>query len=364
MTVDIVIHGAGIAGLWAFRRLKALGYDVLLLEKNAIGGGQTVASQGILHSGLKYALAGKVNELARQISAMPERWLACIEKRGEIDLGGARVNAENQCLLIPGGFMGGLVQLVAGKALPLEDWPQGVVQAGFKGSLVPLEEPVLDIPSVVRALAEPYKDCIRMSGSSVDAGLHIYTAAEGNRIAANQNGDEVKTQTRPLLMGMLKPAPFPLWAHLVGKSDKPVASITTHEMQDGVPVWYIGGGVAERAKDDDPAKVYNEAIKAFQKYLPHIDFSGVEWASVPIDRVEGLGKSKGWMPDTPVVHETEHALYCWPTKLTFAPLLADMIVERVQKRGISPSGKTSDFSSLPAVDYALPPWDKAIWSKI
>ena len=50
--IDVVIFGAGIAGLWTFNRLKSLGYDVLLLEKKAIGCGQTLASQGIIHSGL------------------------------------------------------------------------------------------------------------------------------------------------------------------------------------------------------------------------------------------------------------------------------------------------------------------------
>ena len=29
--VDIVIFGAGIAGLWTFNRLRRAGYDVLLL---------------------------------------------------------------------------------------------------------------------------------------------------------------------------------------------------------------------------------------------------------------------------------------------------------------------------------------------
>ena len=76
--IDIVIVGAGIAGLWTFNRLKRMGYDVLLLESKAIGSGQTIASQGIIHSGLKYAFAGKVNNLAKSISAMPACWKKCL----------------------------------------------------------------------------------------------------------------------------------------------------------------------------------------------------------------------------------------------------------------------------------------------
>ena len=42
---DILISGAGIAGLWLFNHLKSAGYDVLLLERDSVGCGQTVASQ-------------------------------------------------------------------------------------------------------------------------------------------------------------------------------------------------------------------------------------------------------------------------------------------------------------------------------
>jgi glycine/D-amino acid oxidase-like deaminating enzyme len=76
---DIVIVGAGIAGLWTFHRLKKRGYDVLLLEKDSIGGDQTIASQGIIHSGLKFAIAGKISTLARSISAMPDIWRTALK---------------------------------------------------------------------------------------------------------------------------------------------------------------------------------------------------------------------------------------------------------------------------------------------
>ena len=46
----VVLVGAGIAGLWALRRLLAQGHDAILLESGTIGGGQTLAAQGILHT--------------------------------------------------------------------------------------------------------------------------------------------------------------------------------------------------------------------------------------------------------------------------------------------------------------------------
>ena len=93
---NILIIGGGIAGLWTFHRLMQAGFDVLLLEKNALGSGQTMASQGIIHGGSKYTLSGMMTASASAISAMPDRWQRCMEAEGEIDLSGLRVLSANQ----------------------------------------------------------------------------------------------------------------------------------------------------------------------------------------------------------------------------------------------------------------------------
>lgn len=382
---DIVIFGAGIAGLWSFNHLKSIGYDVLLLEKESIGCGQTIASQGIIHSGLKFSLAGKVNSLAKSISAMPQIWKDALEGNGDVDLSAANISAQSQQLLIPSGFMGGLTKLVTKKALgssvheiPRDEWSDDIKSSGFKGSVVFMGEPVLDIPSVIRALAEPYKSSIKqitleqaaspfkfLKENNINAKRVIFTGAASNHDIAKTcaQDDGLATQKRPLMQGMMKNAPFPLYAHLVGKTDKPVASITTHEMNDATLVWYLGGGVAERAKDTNPDDVYNDIIKAFQSYLPAIDLSNIEWSVLPIDRIEGKSKTDSWMPDTPTIHNTEAALYCWPTKLTFAPMLSNMILKNLKNSNITPSSRQSDFLFLKNAKYTQTPWDKATWEK-
>lgn len=376
---DIVIFGAGIAGLWAFHRFKAMGYDALLIEREAIGGGQTIASQGIIHSGLKYAFAGKINTLAQSISAMPDLWRTALNGEGDVDLSTARYNAQSQYLLIPKGFMGGLIKLVTKQALgnnvhevSKAEWPEEIRDSGFKGTVVFMDEPVLDIPSVLRSLADPYKGSIRAIDSdrdpfeflaehNIEPGHIIFTGAASNaQIASKAQHDKgLQTQARPLLMGFLKPAPYALYAHLVGSSDKPVATITTHKTLDGELVWYLGGGVAERGKDSDPKEVYEATIKGFKKYLPNVDLSAVKWAVLPIDRIEGKSDIDGWMPDTPTIHSHGNVHYCWPTKLTFAPLLSDRLLEKVG----DPSHAQTDWSFLPEVDYTHTPWDTATWTK-
>lgn len=353
---DIIIYGGGIAGLWTLNRLKNLGYDVLLIENNAIGGIQTIASQGIIHSGLKYVLSGKLNPLARSISAMPEIWKEALKGIGPVNLSQAKIAANSQQLLIPGGMVGNIMKLGAKNFFGQEISKSPEIEnAGFEGTVIDMGEPVLDIPSVIRALAEPHLNSIRQSADGVTARIYIYTAATGNDVS------KTETQRRPLLMGLLKNAPFPLWAHLVGKSDKPVATITTHTTKDGSLVWYVGGQVAERAKDFSTSEAITAIQDAFDKYLPNIDCKTIEWATLPIDRVEVKGS--GFMPDTPIVQTQGDKIFAWPTKLTFAPLMADKIVEQLAVQNISPSHQQTDWSFLPAVGYAEAPWDKVKWTK-
>ncbi len=358
---DILIIGAGIAGLWLFYTLKRQGYDVLLLTDKGIGAGQSIASQGIIHSGLKYTLAGKVNELARSISKMPDRWRASLQT----DLQGAQILSPSQYLFIPPGIAGNLIKIATEKTFGDSVKAASSPYSAFKGTVLDMGEMVLDIPSVIYALAEPYKDCIRVGVGidGVDAKMVIYTAASSNLKFAKKNDHDkgVATQHRPLMNVMVKNAPFPLYAHFVGPSDRPVATVTTHKTKYGDLVWYLGGQVAERSLDSNPLEAYDFAIKAFEKYLPGLDTSGFEWAALPIDRVEGQSGTKGWMPDTPTIHQAGNHLYCWPTKLTFAPLLTDMVMERID---FKPSGVCGDYSDLEQADYAKAPWDVAEWTKL
>lgn len=379
-SADIVIFGAGIAGLWAFNRFKRMGYDVLLLESRTIGCGQTIASQGIIHSGLKYAFAGKINKLAQSISTMPDLWRAALKGEGPVDLSAARVNAHSQFLLIPSGFMGGLIKLVTQQTLgqsvrevPKSEWPADIAQSGFEGRVIFMNEPVLDIPSVLHALAAPYQNAIKIIDTphdpfgflerhAIKARHIIFTGAASNAAIAESAGHDqgLETQARPLLMGMIKNAPFELYAHMVGTSDRPVATITTHKTQDGALVWYIGGSVAERTKESDPLDVLKAMRDALEKYFPKIDFSTIEWSTLPIDRIEGKSSKDGWMPDTPTIHQHDNIFYCWPTKLTFAPLLTDRLIEKIQT---PPLSLQTDWNFLPEAPFTQTPWDQAQWKK-
>jgi glycerol-3-phosphate dehydrogenase len=102
--LDIAIFGGGIAGLWTLARLRQAGYRVALFERRAIGGIQSMASQGIIHGGTKYALTGKLTGSAMAIGAMPGIWRAALDGAGEVDLRGVRVLASHQHLWSTGSL--------------------------------------------------------------------------------------------------------------------------------------------------------------------------------------------------------------------------------------------------------------------
>ena len=94
--IDVAIVGGGIAGTWLLRLLSQQGYNAILLERNELGCGQTLASQGMIHGGLKYALTGLLSNESEAIAEMPLRWRNCLHsKEGEIDLRGTKILSNN-----------------------------------------------------------------------------------------------------------------------------------------------------------------------------------------------------------------------------------------------------------------------------
>src|SRR3954466_12236801 len=90
---EVVIMGGGIAGLWILDELRRAGIDALLLEKRALGDGQTVASQGIIHGGLKYMFDGHVSTSVKAIAEMPVIWRECLAGKREPNLAGMAIRS-------------------------------------------------------------------------------------------------------------------------------------------------------------------------------------------------------------------------------------------------------------------------------
>jgi glycine/D-amino acid oxidase-like deaminating enzyme len=379
--VDVAILGGGIAGLWLLARLKAAGYSALLIESKALGAGQTLASQGIIHGGLKYAIDLKLKQDSAALADMPARWRAALNGSGEIDLRGAKLAAEHHLFWARrtlasrvAGFFGS--KLVRGRveALDPADWPEALRDPETVGAVYALDECVLETTSLLTALTQLHAGCIKagdarvedhgdhvaidVAGRTVTAAHLISTAGAGNEALLPQLGLPAKAaQRRPLHQVLVADAPAPLWAHCFDTSDKPRVTITTHRMQDGRLVWNIGGLIAENGVQQSEAELIATARKELAALLPKLDFSRSRFAGFRVDRAEGATES-GHKPDGPVLQRRGRITLAWPTKLALAPQMADLLLADMSP----PSGNAQpDWPDWAAPVLAPAPWDSVAW---
>src|SRR6266498_6109649 len=102
MQLDVLVFGGGAAGLWCLDRIRRAGYHAILLESKALGAGQTIQAQGIIHGGGKYALRGVRDfEAVRATSLMPERWRRSLNCELEPFLAAAEILSERCHIWLP-----------------------------------------------------------------------------------------------------------------------------------------------------------------------------------------------------------------------------------------------------------------------
>ncbi|MFN3235353.1 MAG: FAD-dependent oxidoreductase [Gammaproteobacteria bacterium] len=367
ITIDVAIIGGGIAGCWLLHTLRQRGYSAFLFEKNALGAGQTVCSQGIIHGGMKYALTGKLTQASQAIADMPTVWRDCLSGDGEIDLRAAKILSEHQYLFSSGQIGGTLMSFLASKALKsrvkklsAESYPELFKHDEFKGAVYQLNEPVVNVPAVLQCFLDQYRDAIFQgdySSLNIQAKRIIFTAGEHNEDFLTQyHLAQPKMQRRPLHMVYIcaKQLP-PAFAHCMQLSDKPRLTITTHRSQDGM-VWYIGGDIAETGVHRKQEEQIAFAKKELQQCFPWLDLSEARWGSFFIDRAE-MQQAKGSRPDQPCFYEHDNMVFAWPTKLAFAPVLAKRIVEECFE-ALSPDQAQGleKLNALPKPEVASPIW--------
>ncbi len=388
--LDVVILGGGIAGLWLLSRLRARGYAALLLENQALGAGQTLASQGIIHGGLKYAIDRLPGQESATLADMPGRWRACMAGQGEIHLGAGLLAAERHLFWTRrslasrmAGFLGSKLVRGRAEALPAAAWPEALRDPAHIGAVYALDECVLDVPALLARLAalnqgavkhihgpaqlsqaadHAVLDCVAAGGQPrrITARCVVATAGAGNEALLAACGLAAGlAQRRPLQMLLLDHAPVPLWAHCFDTSDKPRVTITSHRRRDGGLVWYIGGLLAEQGAGQNEAELIQAGRRELAQLLPALDFSGCRYAGLPVDRAEGATMD-GRKPEGPVLHRVGHCLLAWPTKLALAPALADQVLAQLPPPA---AAAVPDYADWAAPAIAAAPWDRALWQE-
>ncbi|WP_040259646.1 NAD(P)/FAD-dependent oxidoreductase [Pseudomonas massiliensis] len=382
ISTDVLIVGAGVAGLWLNARLRRAGWSTLLVERGPLGGGQTLKAQGIIHGGAKYALHGALTGASEAIADMPRRWREALAGTGELDLRGVRLLSDAHYLWSPGTLAGNLTSFFASKAVrgrvdtvKGDQLPPALQNPAFRGKVYRLAELVVDVPSLVARLAElaagsllageclqPLREDGRLVGLRVDgrdirAQRIVLSAGAGNEALLSELGvAQPAMQRRPLHMVLVKGAALkPLYAHCLGGGPKPRLTVTTHPGSDGQWVWYLGGELAEA---DGVARSEAQQIEAAQRelgqLLPWLDQRGLHWSTLRVDRAEPA-QSGLVRPDNAFLATDAPLLVGWPTKLALAPDFTDRVIAALERDGVRP-GPAEPLPALPAPPLGVPAW--------
>ncbi|MFJ4258814.1 NAD(P)/FAD-dependent oxidoreductase [Pseudomonas monteilii] len=386
ISTDVLIVGAGVAGLWLNARLRRLGYSTVLVERASLGGEQTIKSQGIIHGGTKYALQGALTGASEAIADMPRRWREALSGSGELNLSNTRLLSEAHYLWSPGTLAGNLTSFFASKAVrgrvdqvKGEQLPPALQDRAFKGKVYRLAELVIDVPSLLANLAdlagdsllageriEPLRESdelvgLRVDGRDIRAQRIVLSAGAGTEDLLHALGlNQPAMQTRPLHMVMAKgPNLKPLYAHCLGGGPKPRVTVTTHPAADGQWVWYLGGDLAEAdGVAREPAAQIAAAQKEIANLLPWVDQSQVRWATLRVDRAEPA-QSGLVRPDNAFLADQQRLLVGWPTKLALAPDFSDRVISHLERDGIRPQAQ-ADLAGLPRPPLGIPAWEQLL----
>lgn len=395
--LDVAVLGGGIAGLWLTNRLLAAGYDAALLEARALGGIQSIASQGMIHGGIKYSLGGQLSGASAILADMPSRWRASLTGEGEIDLSQTHLLSEKFHLWSSGGVASNLQTMLASRtlqgrvsALSRDEFPELLKNPRFAGKVYQLDDLVVDIPSLVANLANSARrhlakidlSSTRLARNDqgqvsvmletsegpleVQARKVILASGRGNAaLLAQLNLTEPRMQIRPLQQVMVKHShPELFYGHCLGLGTGPRLTISSHPMADGQQVWYLGGKLAEMGAELSPSALIRRAREELAELLPWVDLSQARWACLTVERAEARQPNLNRPDGASLIAAptTQNLEVVWPTKLTLAPHLADMVLSSLERAGLEPSGAKQSLvlaERLGSPPIAPPPWEQA-----
>ena len=342
-SVDAAIVGGGIGGLWLANLLDRRGLSVVVCEPKGVGGTQTLASQGIVHGGIKYALDGTA-PLAGALKEMPDRWRACLGGTGEIDLREVGVLAERIAIH------------VGDETVEVDDF-------------------VVDIASLVRRLAAPIArrivattvapdslvgdgsgvDRIELDACTIHARVYVLAAGAGNTALAQRAGfSHALMQHRPLRQTMVRLRQgVPVYAHwMTSRGDaEPTLTVTSHGSQ-----LRIGGAVADDGANRDEAAQIALVKDLLRQAFPDIDIENAGFDTFVAVRAEPASDAIRDLEDAYVARHG-NCLLCLPVKLSLAPRLGDLVSSELGNLEPAKDSWPGDANSR--VAYATSPYTRS-----
>ncbi|MCI1740111.1 MAG: FAD-dependent oxidoreductase [Pseudomonas veronii] len=203
ISTDVLIVGAGVAGLWLNARLRRQGFSTVVVENATLGGGQSVKSPRH-HSWRSEIRAARCahRRPPKRLPICPRRWREALAGHGELDLTGVRLLSEAHYLWSPGTLAGNLTSFFASKAVrgrvdqvKGDALPPALQDRRFKGKVYRLSELVVDVPSLIGRLAQ-------LAGDGLLAGQHIEPLRENDALVGLKvDGREIRAQRIVLSAG-------------------------------------------------------------------------------------------------------------------------------------------------------------------
>ena len=259
------------------------------------------------------------------------------------------------------------------------NWPV-ILPPGNTGTYFNLDEMVIDVPAVLASFRRRYRNRIRQipGGANLEIRHHltgnidisigesvirtqriVLTAGVGNETLMAQLGlKHISCQRRPLHQIMIRGMADPIYLHCVGRSSKPLATITSHPDPSGGFVWYVGGLLAEKGVFLSSELLIKTTKSELTKLLPGADFRLAKWATHLVERAEP--SNKGFRPKSALATANGSIIVGWPTKLALAPVLAEKILTLLQESGLTLG--TNDLTDLP--EWPSPRVAKAPWEVV
>jgi hypothetical protein len=207
---------------------------------------------------------------------------------------------------------------------------------------------------------------MRINNAGIEIGDYLLqpaqillAAGQGNaELMALWGMEQPRMQTRPLQMVMMKGDLPAVYAHCLGASSNPRLTVTSYPVGDG-HVWYLGGQLAEAGINRSKTEQIDYAKSELKKLLPWMNFTEMEWATLCIDRAE-VQTPGGRRPHDSYLGGDDNVMVAWPTKLAFAPRLAEQVLLRLESLSIQPARKDLSPPDLPKPPLAALPWEKVV----
>jgi glycine/D-amino acid oxidase-like deaminating enzyme len=404
--LDVLIVGGGSQGLWLLNDLTKRGYRAIVLERGALGAGQTCHSHALIHRGHYYDDI----DMMIILNAAAQFWQAFVDEKGITKLNTDRALA---------GFGPGTAVdrhtyfwKTAGLRFdPCEKRPD-VLEGGKVKTLFETEEFSLDAAEVMAGLAQDVNNAIYPLDDDGQAIEFVTDGRTVNRVEATIGGEQVELAPRFVVLsagvgnyGLLAklgsdrnpdPAPEPVQAQrkstmLVVRGDALPMMTAVFPIRGGLqgvflcprtdhgtgqPVWLASDhnstpftlatdGTTEL--DSEPSPEWVQRMLTSLKATAPALFSDRISQTLDLAVYTGLTSERNFgvgqhMTDSYIDPlGFDNLLAIWPTKLTLTPFASNVGVRFIRPKVPDPSGPWPNVDR--PIKAATPPLATEMWCR-